>query len=80
MKTDPTNAGFSKSSRRKYSEPLMGFLCPVCGSWRTEVWETHDGEALYLWCFACSGRVKVNPKTIRSIHDADYGRSAENVE
>lgn len=56
----------------------MGFLCPQCGSWRTEVWETLDGEALYLWCFACSARVKVNPKTIRSVHDAD-GRNAEKV-
>ena len=74
MKTVPTNAGSSKSHR----EPLMGFLCPECGSWRTEVWETHDGEALYLWCFACSSRVKVNPKTIRSVHDAD-GRNAEKV-
>ena len=56
----------------------MGFLCPQCGSWRTEVWETHDGEPLYLWCFACSVRVKVTPKTIRSVHDAD-GRNAEKV-
>ncbi len=76
MRTVPTNAGSSKSHR----EPLMGFLCPVCSSWRTEVRETWDRASWRLFCFACGEYVKINPETARSVHDADYGRSAENVE
>lgn len=80
MKTDPTTAGFSKSSWGKLPDPLMGFLCPVCGSWRTEVRETWDRASWRLFCFACGEYVKINLETARSVHDADYGRSAENVE